>query len=72
MRRAGTPLVDSASVTQLDEYGRPEPPLLVGEVETLIAFLEFQRATLVWKTSGLDPNGHVDLLRESIDGVTGE
>jgi len=44
-------------VTQLDQYGRPEPPLLAGEVETLIAFLEFQRATLVWKTSGLNANG---------------
>lgn len=38
----------------LDEQGRPEPPWAGGERETLIGFLEFQRATLAWKTQGLD------------------
>jgi uncharacterized damage-inducible protein DinB len=37
----------------LDEHGRPEPDLAVGELETLLGFLEFHRATLEWKTRGL-------------------
>jgi len=44
-------------VTDLDEQGRPEPPLAAGEVETLLGFLEFQRATLAWKCAGLDAVG---------------
>lgn len=38
---------------QFDEFGRPEPPLAGGEVETLLGFLDFQRATLEWKCRGL-------------------
>ena len=41
-------------MTAIDEHGRPEPPLAAGELETLTGFLDFQRATLVWKTDGLD------------------
>ena len=37
-----------------DEQGRPEPPLAGTEVETLLGFLEYQRATLAWKCAGLD------------------
>ena len=37
-----------------DDQGRPEPPLVAGEADTLLGFLEFQRATLEWKTRGLD------------------
>jgi len=37
-----------------DEHGRPEPPLAAGEVETLLGFLDYQRATLAWKCAGLD------------------
>jgi uncharacterized damage-inducible protein DinB len=40
-----------------DEYGRPEPPLTAGEIETLLGFLDYQRATLAWKCSGLDADG---------------
>ena len=36
-----------------DEHGRPEPPLAANEVETLIGFLEYHRATFAWKVSGL-------------------
>ncbi len=36
-----------------DEYGRPEPQLQAGEVETLLGFLDYQRATLDWKCRGL-------------------
>ena len=41
----------------LDERGRPEPPLAADEVATLLGFLEFQRATLAWKCSGVDASG---------------
>lgn len=41
-------------MTELDEQGRPEPPLAADETATLVGFLEFQRATLAWKCSGLD------------------
>jgi uncharacterized damage-inducible protein DinB len=38
----------------IDEHGRPEPPVAAGETETLIGFLEYQRATFAWKCAGLD------------------
>jgi uncharacterized damage-inducible protein DinB len=41
-------------MTELDEHGRPEPPIAAGEVATLLGFLDYQRATLAWKCSGLD------------------
>jgi hypothetical protein len=44
-------------MTDIDEYGRPEPPLDADEAETLVGFLEYQRATLAWKCSGLDAAG---------------
>ena len=44
-------------MTDLDEHGRPEPPLAGDETETLLGFLDFQRATLDWKCSGLDADG---------------
>jgi uncharacterized damage-inducible protein DinB len=44
-------------MTEIDEQGRPEPPLCAGEADTLLGFLEFHRATLAWKTSGLDAAG---------------
>jgi len=44
-------------MTGLDEQGRPEPPLAADETATLVGFLEFQRATLAWKCSGLDADG---------------
>jgi uncharacterized damage-inducible protein DinB len=36
-----------------DEQGRPEPPTGGDEVATLLGFLDFQRATLMWKCQGL-------------------
>lgn len=36
-----------------DEQGRPEPPGTADELDTLVGFLEFHRATLEWKTRGL-------------------
>jgi uncharacterized damage-inducible protein DinB len=44
-------------VTDVDGQGRPEPPLAGDEVATIVGFLEFQRATLGWKTDGLDADG---------------
>jgi uncharacterized damage-inducible protein DinB len=44
-------------MSQLDEQGRPEPPLTADEASTLVAFLEFQRATLKWKCTGVDADG---------------
>jgi uncharacterized damage-inducible protein DinB len=41
----------------IDEHGRPEPPLSGDEVDTLLGFLDYQRATLDWKTRGLDAEG---------------
>jgi uncharacterized damage-inducible protein DinB len=41
----------------LDEHGRPEPPIAAGEAATLLGFLDYQRATLAWKCGGLDAAG---------------
>ncbi|MCU1492239.1 MAG: hypothetical protein JWO62_3 [Acidimicrobiaceae bacterium] len=41
-------------MTDLDDYGRPEPPPAADEVATLLGFLDYQRATLAWKIAGLD------------------
>jgi hypothetical protein len=41
-------------MTTVDEQGRPEPPIAAAEVDTLLGFLDYQRATFVWKCSGLD------------------
>jgi uncharacterized damage-inducible protein DinB len=44
-------------MTDVDEQGRPEPPLAGDETATLLGFLDFQRATLAWKTAELDAAG---------------
>ncbi|GFJ96452.1 hypothetical protein Prum_100940 [Phytohabitans rumicis] len=41
----------------IDEHGRPEPPLAADEAGTLLGFLDWQRATLAWKCGGLDAAG---------------
>ena len=51
-----------------DEQGRPEPPLVADEAATLAGFLDFQRATLEWKTRGLDEAG----LRRRLDSHPSE
>ncbi len=38
---------------EIDDDGRPEPPLVGDEVQTLLGFLDYQRATLEWKCRGL-------------------
>ncbi|HUV19517.1 MAG TPA: DinB family protein [Ilumatobacteraceae bacterium] len=44
-------------MTTIDDQGRPEPPIACGEIDTLLGFLDYQRATLAWRTSGLDRDG---------------
>jgi uncharacterized damage-inducible protein DinB len=44
-------------VTTIDDQGRPEPPLAGDETATLLGYLDYQRATLAWKCSGLDSAG---------------
>lgn len=44
-------------MTEVDDQGRPEPPLAADEFGTLAGFLDFQRATLAWKCEGLDSTG---------------
>ena len=44
-------------MTNVDEYGRPETPPAGDETETLLGFLDFQRATLAWRCSGLGSDG---------------
>ena len=41
-------------MARIDEHGRPEPPDAGDEIETLLGFLDYQRATFAWKTQGLD------------------
>ena len=38
---------------EYDEFGRPEMPLAGTEAQTLLGFLDYQRATLAWKCRGL-------------------
>jgi len=51
------PPVDAPPMTDVDEQGRPDPPLAGDETATLLGFLEYQRATLAWKCAGLDAAG---------------
>ena len=41
----------------IDDRGRPEPEPSVGEVESLLGFLDYQRATLKWKCENVDATG---------------
>lgn len=41
----------------IDDEGRPEPPLAADEVASLLGFLDYQRATLAWKCRDVDPDG---------------
>ena len=44
-------------MSHIDEHGRPEPPIAADETATLLGYLDYQRATLEWKTRGLDAAG---------------
>src|SRR5207302_4209330 len=45
------------AVTDVDQQGRPEPPLAGAETATLLGALERQRSYLAWKCGGLDAAG---------------
>jgi uncharacterized damage-inducible protein DinB len=49
--------IDSPATTDIDDMGRPEPPLAGDESATLLGFLDYQRATFAWKCLGLDSVG---------------
>lgn len=49
--------VDPTPEPVVDEHGRPEPPQAADEITTLLAFLDYQRATFAWKCAGLDTSG---------------
>lgn len=55
---------------QIDDHGRPEPPLAADEAGTLLGFLDYQRATLEWKTRGVDDVGLRLALRDHLSGMT--
>ena len=55
--RTAVRAVGSRPMTDTDDQGRPEPPLAADEIDTLLGFLDFQRATLAWKCAGLDTAG---------------
>ncbi|MGA1753738.1 MAG: DUF664 domain-containing protein, partial [Pontimonas sp.] len=44
-------------MTSIDDQGRPEPPVAANEIDTLLGYLDYQRATLEWKTRGVDAAG---------------
>lgn len=44
-------------MTNFDEQGRPNPPGSADELTMLTAFLDYQRATLAWKTERVDAAG---------------
>jgi uncharacterized damage-inducible protein DinB len=41
----------------VDQYGRPEPPPAADETSSILGFLDYQRATLAWKCTGVDSAG---------------
>ena len=56
----------------VDDFPRPDPPLAGSEVETLLGFLDFQRATLAWKCAGLSDDqlhAHLDPTAMTLGGL---
>jgi len=51
--RATRARVSVAIVSSVDDQGRPEPPIAAGEIDTLLGYLDYQRATFEWKVRGL-------------------
>ena len=50
-------VTQGATPADVDEQGRPEPPVAGDEAATLLGFLDYQRATFAWKCRGLDADG---------------
>src|SRR5699024_12134117 len=67
---SSTSLYYAPSMADIDEHGRPEPPLDGDEWETLTGFLDFQRATFAWKGAGLSRSEeHTSELQSRFDLV---
>lgn len=47
------PIAGPPDSPMIDDQGRPEPPPTADEVTTLLAYLDYQRATFDWKVAGL-------------------
>lgn len=45
------------AMAYVDDQGRPKPPIAGDEVATLVGYLDYLRATVEWKTSGIDSAG---------------
>ncbi len=58
------PRITEAVEVELDDQGRPEPPLTAPEIQTLLGFLDFLRATMEWRVRGLDSQA----LNRRLDG----
>jgi len=59
-------------MVDMDEQARPEPPLAADEIDTLLGFLDYQRATLAWKSTGLDAaalNATVAMSSMTLGGI---
>lgn len=54
----------------MEPVSRARTPRAAPEKEMLGAFLDYCRATLLVKPTR--HNGHADIMREMIDGVTGD
>ncbi len=55
----------------MDDHGRPEPPVDGDEAATLVGFLDYQRATLAWKSDGLDAAGLATTVAASSVSIGG-
>ena len=50
-------IIERTEEPQVDDHGRVHPPIEAGEALSALGFLDYQRATLAWKTRGLDSAG---------------
>ena len=58
-------IIERACEPRIDEVGRIEVPVAVGETLTLLGYLDYQRATLRWKTAGVASEGLRRTVAES-------
>lgn len=58
-------------MTDVHEPDRPEPPLTGDEIDTLLGFLDYQRATLAWKCEGVDAAGLAATVAPSMMSLGG-
>jgi len=44
-------------MSNIDDYGRPEPPIGADEIASIIGFFDYQIATLEWNSRVVDAAG---------------